>query len=86
MARRLSSRLSAITLDVAMPRMDGWQVLESLKRDPRTRDLPVVLCSIVEDLQQGLSLGAAACLRKPVTREELLETLQKVEHEFEKVN
>ena len=84
--RRLSERLCAITLDIVMPQMDGWQILESLKRDPRTRDLPVVLCSIVEGLEQGLSMGAAACLRKPVTRDELLETLQKVELEPEKAD
>jgi len=81
MARRLSERLCAITLDVVMPNMDGWQVLKGLKRDPRTKKVPVVLCSIVESLEQGLPLGAAACLRKPVTRDELLETLKKVELE-----
>jgi signal transduction histidine kinase/CheY-like chemotaxis protein/HAMP domain-containing protein len=86
MARRLSGRLCAITLDIVMPQLDGWQILESLKRDPRTRDLPVVLCSIVEGLEQGLSMGAAACLRKPVTRDELLETLQTVELEPEKAD
>ena len=78
-AERLASRLSAITLDVVMPHSNGWQVLQSLKENPGTRDVPVVLCSIVEGLEQGLERGAAACLRKPVTREDLLSTLQNVE-------
>ncbi len=79
MARKLRSQINAITLDVVMPNVDGWQVLRSLKEDPLTRDIPVILCSIVENLDQGLSLGAAACLQKPVTRDDVLEALRKVE-------
>jgi signal transduction histidine kinase/CheY-like chemotaxis protein/HAMP domain-containing protein len=79
MARRLAPHLSAITLDVVMPNMDGWQVLRSLKQDPQTRDIPVILCSIVDGLDQGLGMGASACLRKPVTRDEMLDALKKLE-------
>ena len=78
-AVRLASRLSAITLDVVMPHSNGWKILSSLKTNPQTKDIPVVLCSILEGLEQGLGQGAAACLRKPVTRKELLSTLQRVE-------
>jgi CheY-like chemotaxis protein len=78
-AERLAPMLSAITLDVVMPHANGWQILRHLKENPKTRDVPVVLCSIVEGLEQGLQRGAAAHLRKPVTREELLSTLQNVE-------
>jgi signal transduction histidine kinase/HAMP domain-containing protein/ActR/RegA family two-component response regulator len=78
-ARGLAPHLAAITLDVVMPNMDGWEVLRALKRDPETKDIPVVLCSIVEGLEQGLHMGASACLRKPVTRDEVLETLERVE-------
>ena len=77
-AQRLASYLSAIILDVVMPNMDGWQVLRTLKQTPETKDIPVVLCSIVEGLDQGLDLGAAACLQKPVTRDEVLEAIRKV--------
>jgi GAF domain-containing protein/ActR/RegA family two-component response regulator len=80
-AQRLASNLIAITLDVVMPHMDGWQVLRALKDDPETKDIPVILCSIVEGLEQGLGLGAAACLRKPVTRDEVLDALRKVEQQ-----
>ena len=81
-AERLASRLSAITLDVVMPHANGWQILRDLKENPSTRDVPVVLCSIVEGLEQSLEQGAAAYLRKPVTREELLSTLQNVERQI----
>jgi CheY-like chemotaxis protein len=79
MAERLAPRLSVILLDLVMPRTSGWQILRDLQENPDTRDVPVVLCSILEGLEQGLEQGAVACLRKPVTREELLSTLQNVE-------
>jgi signal transduction histidine kinase/CheY-like chemotaxis protein len=78
-AERLAPDLTAITLDVVMPNSDGWQVLRALKQNPTTQDIPVVLCSIVEGVEQGLEMGAAACLRKPITRDEILEALRKVE-------
>jgi CheY-like chemotaxis protein len=78
-ARRLASDLTAITLDVVMPNTDGWQILRTLRQDPQTSEIPVVLCSIVEGLEHGLQLGAADCLRKPITRHELLEALRRVE-------
>jgi CheY-like chemotaxis protein len=71
--------LTAITLDVVMPNTDGWQILRTLRQDPQTREIPVVLCSIVEGLDHGLKLGAADCLQKPITRHELLESLRRVE-------
>jgi signal transduction histidine kinase/CheY-like chemotaxis protein len=77
--RQLAPHLSAVTLDVVMPHMDGWQVLRALKSDPQTKDVPVILCSVVEGVEQGLALGAAACLQKPVTRDEVLDALGKVE-------
>jgi CheY-like chemotaxis protein/anti-sigma regulatory factor (Ser/Thr protein kinase) len=80
-AQRLAPHLTAITLDVVMPNLDGWQVLQALKENPQTRDIPVILCSIVEDLDQGLGRGAAACLRKPVTRDDVLTALKQVERE-----
>jgi signal transduction histidine kinase/CheY-like chemotaxis protein len=80
-AQRLSHGLAAITLDVVMPNADGWQVLRALKQNPSTKDIPVILCSIVDGVEQGLSLGAAEYLKKPVTRDELLEVLRKVERQ-----
>jgi len=42
----------AVTLDIMMPGIDGWQVLDSLKGDPDTRNIPVIICSIIEDLEK----------------------------------
>ena len=79
LAESLASDLTAITLDVVMPHSDGWHLLRALKENPLTRDIPVILCTIVDGLERGLKEGAAACLRKPLTREELLSTLQELE-------
>jgi CheY-like chemotaxis protein len=69
LARELKPRL--ITLDVMMPSMDGWSVLTALKADPATRDIPVVMISIVDDRQLGFALGAADYLTKPIDRSQL---------------
>ncbi|WP_202879287.1 ATP-binding protein [Nocardioides cynanchi] len=73
MARR--SPPAAVVLDVQLPRMDGWQVLEELKGDPATAQVPVVVASIVDDHARGLALGASAYLTKPIGRADLLEAL-----------
>jgi signal transduction histidine kinase/ActR/RegA family two-component response regulator len=68
----------AITLDIMMPCRDGWQVLEELKKDPETSHIPVIVCSIVEDLEKGLNLGAVDYLIKPVLDEDLLNAIVKI--------
>lgn len=68
----------AITLDIMMPGYDGWQVLTDLKSSPDTHDIPVVVCSIVEDEEKGFSLGAADYLVKPVLEDELLGSLDRL--------
>jgi len=65
-----------ITLDVMMPKADGWSVLTALKADPKTADIPVVMISIVENKQLGFSLGAAEYLTKPIEREKLIGVIQ----------
>lgn len=62
----------AITLDVMMPEVDGWQVIHALKNDPETRDIPVIICSILEEEEKGFSLGAADYLVKPFLQEDLV--------------
>jgi signal transduction histidine kinase/DNA-binding response OmpR family regulator len=71
-------RPAAITLDVLLPGCDGWQVLQALKADPATRDIPVVIVSIVDNEHLGYALGAAAYLVKPVAQADLLRTLERV--------
>lgn len=64
-----------IVLDVMMPGEDGWEVLQTLCNRDRTRDIPIIVCSVVSDPQLALSLGATGFLPKPVKRAELLLTL-----------
>ncbi|MBM3131358.1 MAG: response regulator [Chloroflexi bacterium] len=72
------SQPDAITLDVMMPRMDGWQVLRALAQNPATAKIPVVVCSVLKEPELALSLGARAYLKKPVDRLTLVETLARV--------
>ena len=62
---------SVITLDVLMPNIDGWSVLEQLKSDPELSAIPVVMLTIVDEKGRGLSLGASEYMSKPVDRERL---------------
>jgi len=68
----------AITLDLIMPAMDGWMVLNELKLDTRTCDIPVVLMSMLDEKEAGMTLGASEYLTKPIDRQRLAEALRKV--------
>ncbi len=68
----------AITLDIMMPNKDGWSVLNDLKSDPLTRDIPVIICSIMEQADKGFTLGAADYLVKPVLEEDLVSALDRL--------
>jgi signal transduction histidine kinase/CheY-like chemotaxis protein/HAMP domain-containing protein len=76
LARRL--RPDAITLDVLMPKKDGWTVLGSLKADPELCDIPVIMVTVAPDRGIGLSLGAAEVMTKPVDRGELISLLRQL--------
>ncbi len=67
--------LALITLDIMLPNMDGWELLGRLKQVPDLRHIPVVIVSIVADPNKGFSLGAAAVMQKPISRQELYESL-----------
>jgi len=68
----------AITLDIMMPGTDGWTVLDALKSDPETRNIPVIICSIVEDIEKGFNLGASDYLVKPILEEDLVNSLDRL--------
>ena len=70
-------RPDVITLDVAMPSMDGWSVLSALKADPVLAAIPVVMLTMVDNKTMGYALGAAEYLTKPINRERLLIVLRK---------
>ncbi len=70
----LAKRLipSLITLDIMMPDLDGWTVLQRLKADPELVQIPVIMVSIASDKDMGYTLGAVESLTKPVDRTMLL--------------
>jgi CheY-like chemotaxis protein len=76
LARKLQPVL--ITLDVMMPRLDGWEILQALQLDEKTRGIPVIICSAWEEPELARSLGAAAFLKKPIVRSTLLTALEEL--------
>jgi signal transduction histidine kinase/CheY-like chemotaxis protein/HAMP domain-containing protein len=66
-----------ITLDIMMPKKDGWQVLRELKQNPQTRDIPVLIHSIVDNKPLALSLGAVDVMTKPTDPKRLLSLVKK---------
>ncbi len=68
-------RPAAVVLDIRLPRLDGWQVLHSLRKDPLTAAIPIVVASVVDERARGLAQGASAYLRKPLSRDDLLAAL-----------
>jgi signal transduction histidine kinase/DNA-binding response OmpR family regulator len=68
----------AITLDILMPAMDGWQVLHELKTDVMTRDIPIIVLSIVDKKELGYRLGADDYLVKPLDSDAVLAALNRL--------
>jgi PAS domain S-box-containing protein len=75
LALAVQQPLALITLDVLLPDMDGWQFLACIRQVPALAKTPVVIVSILADGNKSFSLGAAAVLQKPISRQELYETL-----------
>jgi signal transduction histidine kinase/CheY-like chemotaxis protein/HAMP domain-containing protein len=69
-ATALTEQPDLITLDLMMPEKSGWDVLADLKTEPRARQIPVVIVSIVADRKKAISLGAVDALSKPILRPE----------------
>jgi CheY-like chemotaxis protein/CHASE3 domain sensor protein len=73
---------SAILLDINLPDHSGLGVLEQLKRNPETRHIPVHIASIADHAHGALELGAVGYAQKPVTREQLIEALGRLENKL----
>ncbi|MGB8213632.1 MAG: response regulator [Anaerolineales bacterium] len=73
MAQKIQPAL--LILDVMMPHIDGWEVLQNLQLDPETKHIPVVVCSAWGEPELARSLGAVAFLKKPVIQKDLLDVL-----------
>ncbi len=77
--KAMETKPVAITLDIMMPKKDGWQVLRELKSTPETRDIPVIVLSIVDNKKLGFSLGAAEYMVKPLDKNFLLKKIRDLE-------
>jgi len=81
LSRVESVRPDLVFLDVMMPGRDGFSVCETLKRDPRFRDIPVILLSargMEGDRRRGMDLGAADFMTKPYSPTELLRRVREL--------
>jgi signal transduction histidine kinase/DNA-binding response OmpR family regulator len=68
----------AITLDVLMPGIGGWEMLQALKSEPELSAIPVVMCTVVDEKERGFALGVTEYLTKPIDRDQLLRTLKRI--------
>ena len=66
-----------VLLDIFLPDRSGWRVLQSLKHDPKTQDIPVVVLSVNEDRAHAMALGAAEHIVKPADRDRLAATVMR---------
>ena len=73
-------RPTGILLDVMLPNMDGWTVMDKLKADAATRSIPVHFISATDDATRGLELGAVGFLTKPVSRESISTAFERLLH------
>jgi len=76
--RALEIRPDVIMLDVMMPAMDGWELLQRLRHTRELRDVPVIVCSVLGESDLAAALSASAFLKKPILRSQLVKTLNQV--------
>jgi CheY-like chemotaxis protein len=81
MARREKPDL--VVLDVMLPDIDGWEVLQALKADPSTCDIPVLICSALREEKRSMAKGADGYLQKPILYEDFLAALSSMHMEPE---
>ena len=72
----------AITLDIVMSGKDGWDILHELKKDAKTKDIPIICISMLDNREMGISLGAIEYMVKPINKDQLMEELQRLEKRF----
>jgi len=70
-------RPQVITLDVMMPHQDGWEILQRLKESSETKNIPVIVCSVLNEPRLAFSMGASDYITKPISQVALLEALQR---------
>lgn len=68
----------AVIMDLMMPGMDGWEVLQRLRTNPRTVNIPVIICSVINDPELAYSLGASLFISKPISKDRILDALRQI--------
>jgi CheY-like chemotaxis protein len=79
LAQALELHPAAITLDILLPELDGWEVMSKLKGDAATTAIPIVIVSVVDNPELGLALGAIDYFVKPVNTLELVKRLNQLD-------
>jgi len=79
-ALELANKLKpfAITLDIMMPGMNGWDVLKHLKLEKQTHDIPIIITTMLDEKDLGVVWGAVEHFIKPIQKDKLLSTLEKI--------
>lgn len=75
--RLLEERPQVVLLDILMAREDGWDVLRHAQASPTTANIPIIICSVLSQPNLALALGAFAVLKKPISEQELLATIER---------
>nr|MBP7687395.1 PAS domain-containing protein [Thermoflexales bacterium] len=78
LAKVLEVQPDLILLDILLPGASGWDVLAEFKADARSREIPVIIVSVIDDRSKGLALGAFDYLVKPISRQQLQQALGRV--------
>ena len=67
-----------VVLDILLPDASGWDILAALKTEERTKEIPVMVVSVIDEREKAMASGATACLLKPIKRTELYDVLRHV--------
>jgi len=71
-------RPDVIILDILLPDLSGWEVLEKIKKHEQTQDIPIVVCTVLPEKERAFSLGAVDFIQKPVSEKNLIRRLNKL--------
>ncbi len=77
-AQAIKIQPDVIILDILLPDVSGWDILQALKAEERTKDIPVMVVSVIDERERAMAAGATACLLKPIKRGELYDILRHV--------